>query len=87
MDTKPNLREWLDKTETTTGALAEKSGISRATISYILNGRSEANFSTARAIWKATDYEVRLVTLYPDLSKVLDDISHISREDVVAHIE
>ena len=77
MTKKPNLREWLKRTGTTTIVLSQKSGISRQTISYILNGRSEANFETATAIWKATGYEVRLISLYPEYRKLCGAIRKI----------
>lgn len=70
---KPTLREWLNQTGTTTTEIANKSGISRQTISYYLNGRVSLTWESAMAIWEATDYDVRLSSLSAELSEKLDE--------------
>lgn len=72
---KPDLKTWLNKKKWTTSELAEKAGVSRATISYIINGRTDAKIETIMAVYKATGYEVRLASLSKPLSEFMD-LSH-----------
>jgi hypothetical protein len=86
MDKKPTFKEWLSITEQSYEVFAQKIGMKRQAIERIANNKDTISFKKACAIWKATGYEVRLISLYPNLVAVMDDISHIDKEDVCESI-
>jgi transcriptional regulator with XRE-family HTH domain len=86
MTKKPTLKEWLKLTGQTYKDFAKKMDMKYQAIERIANNKDTISFKKACAIWKATGYEVRLISLYPNLVAVMDDISHIDKEDVCESI-
>jgi transcriptional regulator with XRE-family HTH domain len=82
MDKKPTLKEWLKITGQTYKDFAQKMDMKYQAIERIANNKDIISFKKALAIWKATGYEVRLISLYPNLGPVIEDISHIDKSDL-----
>jgi hypothetical protein len=83
MEKKPTLKEWLKITCQTYKVFAEKLGMKQQAIERIANNKDKISWKQARRIWIATNYEVRLISLYPELPETMATVSHVKKEDLL----
>ena len=77
MRTKPNLKTWLKKKGYTYEVFAQKLGFTKQRLEQIIKGDVELKLETAFKIWRATKYEVALVSLKPSLKRMLPKIKEM----------
>ena len=61
------LARYLQSTDTTQSEFAERAGLAQWDVNRVVNGERKASVRIARAVVKATDGEVTLTDLRPDL--------------------
>ena len=86
METKPTLKKWLKLTGLTYEVFAQKLGLKKQGVERIVNNKDKLSLIQALRIWRATGREVCLMSLYPNLGPVIEDIKHIKKEDICENI-